>query len=311
MCTWFKHDSLARQDRKLRKLLAEYGWAGYGVFFGILELMAYDSDHRLEYDLQLLAHSLGLTKKKEREMLRAIVEDYGLFVIDTEANEFYSPRMMTSLAEIDEAKAQRMAEREERERGARAKRQASAKQREHLERARQNRDVNRASNRERNRTQIENKIETQIENRDRANRADAPEIESPIEEQIENNSSILRGTIGGEEREETKEIEKDRERGGKALGRFSPPTLQEVQDYCQSKGYAWDAEAFWLYYESNGWMVGRNKMKNWRSACANWNKREDSTYRNWQQQRSAPAGPPRLEPGYIPVDPNKIDLSKW
>lgn len=301
MCTWFKHDSLARQDRKLRKLLAEYGWAGYGVFFGILELMAYDSDHRLEHDLQLLAHSLGLTKKKEREMLRAIVEDYGLFAIDMEANEFYSPRMMTSLAEIDEAKAQRIAEREERERSARAKREASAKQREHLERARQNR----ASNRGRNRTQIEREIETQIENRNRANRTDTPEIESPIEEQIENNSSILRGAIGGEEREETKEIEKKRERGGKALGRFSPPTLQEVQDYCQSKGYAWDAEAFWLYYESNGWMVGRNKMKNWHSACANWNKREDSQYRNWKAQRS-PRAPALIGSTAIPIDTENI-----
>lgn len=113
MCTWFKHDSLARQDRKIRKLLGKYGWAGYGVFFGILELMAYDSDHRLENDLDVLAHSLSLRTNRELEMLRYIVSQSGLFVIDEEKKEFYSPRMVDSLAEIDEAKARRKAQAEE------------------------------------------------------------------------------------------------------------------------------------------------------------------------------------------------------
>lgn len=35
------------------------------------------------------------------------------------------------------------------------------------------------------------------------------------------------------------------------------------------------AEAFFNHYEANGWMVGRNKMKNWKAAVAQWNARED------------------------------------
>lgn len=56
--------------------------------------------------------------------------------------------------------------------------------------------------------------------------------------------------------------------------RFSKPTVQEVEDYCREKGYAHvDAEYFWNYYENVGWHVGKNKMKSWKLAVANWEKR--------------------------------------
>lgn len=56
--------------------------------------------------------------------------------------------------------------------------------------------------------------------------------------------------------------------------KFSPPTVNEVKTYCQEQGYSVDAERFVSYYESNGWMVGRNKMKNWQAAVSNWNGKE-------------------------------------
>ena len=56
--------------------------------------------------------------------------------------------------------------------------------------------------------------------------------------------------------------------------KFSPPTVNEVKTYCQEQGYSVDAERFVSYYESNGWMVGRNKMKNWQVAVRNWNGKE-------------------------------------
>ena len=51
---------------------------------------------------------------------------------------------------------------------------------------------------------------------------------------------------------------------------FSPPTLQEVQQYIRDKGYNMDAERFVDFYESKGWMVGKNKMKDWKAAVRNW-----------------------------------------
>ena len=55
---------------------------------------------------------------------------------------------------------------------------------------------------------------------------------------------------------------------------FNKPTLQEVADYCFSMGYTFSPEAFHAYYESNGWKVGRNQMKNWKAACVTWQKKE-------------------------------------
>lgn len=58
--------------------------------------------------------------------------------------------------------------------------------------------------------------------------------------------------------------------------RFSPPTLSEVRSYCQEKGLTVDAERFVNFYEAKGWMVGKNKMKDWKAAVRGWASREKS-----------------------------------
>lgn len=58
--------------------------------------------------------------------------------------------------------------------------------------------------------------------------------------------------------------------------RFSPPSIDEIKSYCLEKGYNLvDAEYFWNYYENVGWKIGKNKMKNWKLAVANWQKRQE------------------------------------
>ena len=72
--------------------------------------------------------------------------------------------------------------------------------------------------------------------------------------------------------------------------KFVPPTVEEVQAYLTEKGITdVDAEAFVAFYESKGWMVGKNKMQRWRSAITTWR-------RNGYGQRQAPrpAPPPTL-----------------
>lgn len=51
---------------------------------------------------------------------------------------------------------------------------------------------------------------------------------------------------------------------------FKPPTVEEVAAYVKEKGYSIDAEQFVAFYESKGWMVGKNKMQKWKSAVATW-----------------------------------------
>ena len=57
--------------------------------------------------------------------------------------------------------------------------------------------------------------------------------------------------------------------------RFTPPSITDVKDYVVLKDYAVDAKAFVAYYESNGWMLGKSKMKKWESAVLTWHLRNE------------------------------------
>ncbi len=61
--------------------------------------------------------------------------------------------------------------------------------------------------------------------------------------------------------------------------RFVPPSINEVQSYISEKKYSVNAERFFNHYESVGWKVGRNKMKDWRASIRKWqqNERNQST----------------------------------
>lgn len=56
--------------------------------------------------------------------------------------------------------------------------------------------------------------------------------------------------------------------------RFAPPTVDEVRAYCIERGNGVDAERFVSYYTANGWMVGKNPMKDWRAAVRTWERRD-------------------------------------
>lgn len=57
-------------------------------------------------------------------------------------------------------------------------------------------------------------------------------------------------------------------------GRFTPPTLQEVAAYCMSRHNSVNPEQFIDFYASKGWMVGKNKMKDWKAAIRTWENRD-------------------------------------
>lgn len=63
--------------------------------------------------------------------------------------------------------------------------------------------------------------------------------------------------------------------------RFTKPTLEEIKQYCIERGNKVDAQHFFDYYESNGWKVGKNSMKNWQAAVRTW---EKNSYTNTTKQ---------------------------
>jgi len=55
-----------------------------------------------------------------------------------------------------------------------------------------------------------------------------------------------------------------------ASRKFTKPTVQQVRDYCIERQNNVDANRFVDFYESKGWLVGKSKMKCWKSAVRNW-----------------------------------------
>jgi phage replication O-like protein O len=67
--------------------------------------------------------------------------------------------------------------------------------------------------------------------------------------------------------------------------KFIKPTLNEVKEYCKTRLNNINPQAFLDFYESKNWMIGKNKMKNWKAAVHTWehkNKLEDKT--SWQYE---------------------------
>lgn len=87
------------------------------------------------------------------------------------------------------------------------------------------------------------------------------------------------------DREGDREGDRDRDRiedkssinKGEKSTRFVPPTLSDVQKFISEKGYTVEASAFIDFYESKGWMIGKNKMKDWRAAVRTWQRKQSAS----------------------------------
>lgn len=116
-----------------------------------------------------------------------------------------------------------------------------------------------------------------------------------------NNKRYENGTKGGrpktktkpnENQKETKvkpnENENDNENNNDNIKeniikeRFKKPNIEEVEDYCKERNNNVDAQRFIDFYESKNWMIGKNKMKDWKACIRTWersNKKEELP--NW------------------------------
>lgn len=92
-------------------------------------------------------------------------------------------------------------------------------------------------------------------------------------------SNDLQTTI--EQRKEKKGNIKKKEYKEKASA-FVPPHLSEIEEYCKDRGNSVDASRFYDWYTANGWMVGKNKMKDWKAAVRTWEKEDNSKKQNNQ-----------------------------
>jgi len=68
--------------------------------------------------------------------------------------------------------------------------------------------------------------------------------------------------------------EKRREEKKNTSRRFTPPTLQEVSDYCKERGNSVNPQEFKDHYDANGWYRGKTKIKDWKACVRTWEKKE-------------------------------------
>ena len=62
---------------------------------------------------------------------------------------------------------------------------------------------------------------------------------------------------------------------------FIPPNVEEVAEYCRQRQNGIDPENFVFFYESKNWMIGKNRMVNWKAAIRTWErKRHEESNRN-------------------------------
>lgn len=76
--------------------------------------------------------------------------------------------------------------------------------------------------------------------------------------------------------------------GEKTKEKFIPPTLEEVTAFCHAQQYSIVPGMFVAYYTSNGWMVGKNKMKDWKAALRTWQAKQNNHHGNTPNNRRAP-----------------------
>ena len=110
--------------------------------------------------------------------------------------------------------------------------------------------------------------------------------ESKVKHLQRGRSSVSKTTRSVSEEDKDKEKEKDKDKdkdkdiyiGGeppvppapKAHIYIQPPSLEEVESYCRERMNRVNPQYFYDYYQSNGWRVGKNPMKDWKAAVRSW-----------------------------------------
>lgn len=353
---YFRHDIHASLDLKLRRLMAVHGAEGYGNYWLIIELLSQLSadegkEPRMQFDEYYVA---ALIHTKKYSMIWSIIHDFDLFVIemgDDEREYFYSRRLFRDFHEGVIKKSHTEEDPSDEPTTYRAKRQLSPEARERMAKGGRKYRPTKVESKveeggeegstkvkegteegtskvDQGKSKVESKVDTKVEEgRSKVEskvKEGTTKVESKVEEGSEEGSTKVdpqkSKVNGGDNRggKAPKTIrQEDLEREGEKATRFSPPSLDEVRDEVERLGYAVDPERFIAHYESNGWRVGPNKMKSWKSALITWHKRqkEEDAKRQSLFPRASQSRPTYTNAEYHPersAPPTPQDeMAKW
>ena len=354
---YFRHDIHASLDLKLRRLMAVHGAEGYGNYWLIIELLSQLSadegkEPRMQFDEYYVA---ALIHTKKHSMIWSIIHDFDLFVIemgDDGREYFYSRRLFRDFHEGVIKKSHTEEEPSDEPTTYRSKRQLSPEARERMAKGGRKYRPTKVESKveegseegstkvkegaeegtskvDQGKSKVESKVDTKVEEGTSKVESKVKEGTTKVESKVEEGSEEGKSKVdpqkskvnGGDNRggKAPKTIrQEDIKREGEKATRFSPPSLDEVRDEVERLGYDVDPERFIAHYESNGWRVGPNKMKSWKSALVTWHKRQkeedakrQSLFPRASQSRptytNAEYHPERSAPPSTPQD----DMAKW
>ena len=353
---YFRHDIHASLDLKLRRLMAVHGAEGYGNYWLIIELLSQLSadegkEPRMQFDEYYVA---ALIHTKKHSMIWSIIHDFDLFVIemgDDEREYFYSRRLFRDFHEGVIKKSHTEEEPSDEPTTYRSKRQLSPEARERMAKGGRKYRPTKVESKveegseegstkvkegteegtskvDQGKSKVESKVDTKVEEGRSKVESKVKEGTTKVESKVEEGSEEGKSKVdpqkskvnGGDNRggKAPKTIrQEDLEREGEKATRFSPPSMDEVRDEVERLGYAVDPERFIAHYESNGWRVGPNKMKSWKSALVTWHKRqkEEDAKRQSLSPRASQSRPTYTNAEYHPersAPPTpQDDMAKW
>lgn len=210
---FFSHDSNARNDEKIINLRMQHGAEGYGVYFMLIEMLLESTDYRLGAQYPALAFNLRV----DREVIRSVVEDFGLFHFAEDSASFYSQSLNERMKPLEQIREKR------RKAGIRSG------------------EVRRAKAAAKS-----TKKKSKCDSIKRVDKEDDMAISI-----VNNVDKII--------------VDADI---------FIPPTETELKEYCVDNKMDIDVGSFVDFYQSKGWMIGQNEMRDWRAALRGWHRNE-------------------------------------
>jgi hypothetical protein len=226
---YFPHYSMARNDRKVRRLRKELGVEGYGIFMMLLEILRDQPDLRYPMsDIDLLEVEIGTSQAK----IEAVIKGYELFTIHTDF--FFSPKLIEYLEPYFKAREQRS-------------------------------------------------LAGQKSGESRRLKA----LSTTNDERLLNGRSTVVEQVEESRVKESKTEEKNVQRK-----RFTEPTFDEVK---LEMGNDHEAQKFLAFYGAKGWMIGKDKMKDWRKAVAGWKLRNNIQPSALGATATSPTWKPKLD----------------
>ena len=230
---WFNHDINAHDDIKIKKLLKKFGFSATGIYWFIVELLC-TKGGRLEFDEAVDEVTLvdGLTEEEVRVIINQLV-NLGLLFL--EGSLLGSHRADNEIKKYQKSHENAVI---------RGQKGGTATQERLKNNSRASQELLDSNSRA---------TQEQLESNSSATKANSIQFNTNI-----NPPLLPKGNIPPLGETDTKNK------------KFSKPSIDEIKAYCSESGHHINAEAFWDFYESKGWKVGKNPMKDWKAAVRNW-----------------------------------------